>query len=80
MVTTDSSTPATPAYKYASPETDYSPSYRNITTVMLVLATLTVLAQIYARNFAQKMNFWYDDALVYIAWVSFSSLDGANYS
>lgn len=47
---------------------------------MLVLATLTVLAQIYARNFAQKMNFWYDDALVYIAWVSFSSLDGANYS
>jgi hypothetical protein len=62
------STSSTPAYSHAS-DTDYSGSLTNLTTVILVLATVTLLGQIYARNFAQKVQFGFDDALLYIAWV-----------
>lgn len=57
-----------PVYKHSS-NTDYSNSLVVLTTVILALGTIAVLAQIYARNFASKVPFGFDDALAYIAWV-----------
>lgn len=72
------STSPTPAYTHAA-DVDYSDSMRNVTTVILVLATVTLLAQIYARRVAQKVQFGFDDALLYIAWTGLVGNCAGNY-
>jgi len=48
---------------------EYSDSLRDLTTMIVVLSTVTLLARICARNLAQKVEFGMDDLMAYIAWV-----------
>jgi hypothetical protein len=54
--------------KHASND-DYTTSFMALTTFMLVLATLAIVARIYLRIWTTKFAFGLDDALAVVAYV-----------